>query len=98
MALTPWLPMHLQLALLVAGAVGFDLGIQAALVAHQTLVYGLDAAARSRLNAVLMGGVFVGMAMGGLLGSLALAAWGWMGVVAVASLSSAAALVVRLRS
>ena len=45
-----------------------------------------------------MGGVFVGMAMGGLLGSLALAAWGWMGVVAVASLSSAAALVVRLRS
>ncbi|KAF1022778.1 MAG: hypothetical protein GAK30_00935 [Paracidovorax wautersii] len=82
--------------LLVAGAVGFDLGIQASLIAHQTIVYGLDPAARSRLNAVLMTGVFVGMAAGSALGSAALAHWGWQGVVGVAVAASLAAWVLRL--
>ncbi|HCT25322.1 MAG TPA: MFS transporter, partial [Stenotrophomonas sp.] len=41
-----------------------------ALVAHQTLVYGLVPPARSRLNALLFTGMFIGMAAGGALGSL----------------------------
>lgn len=96
MALSPLLPEGGRLWLLVASAVGFDLGVQASLIAHQTIVYGIDPAARSRLNAVLMVGMFIGMAAGATLGSQALAAWGWNGVVAVATAASAAALVLRL--
>lgn len=96
LALAPLLPASAQLGLLVAGAVGFDLGVQAALIAHQTIVYGIDPAARSRLNAVLFVGMFTGMATGAALGSLLLAQWGWVAVVALAAASSAAALGVRL--
>jgi predicted MFS family arabinose efflux permease len=85
-----------QLALLAIGAVGFDLGVQASLIAHQTLIYALDPAARSRLNAVLMTGLFIGMAAGSVLGSALLAAWGWPGVIALAVAASGAALAVRL--
>ena len=96
MALSPWLPPHARLVLLVLSAIGFDLGIQASLIAHQTLVYGVAPAARSRLNAVLMTGMFIGMASGSALGSQALATWGWMGVTLLATTASALALLVRL--
>ena len=89
-------PVELQLGLIVVAAIGFDFGIQATLVAHQTIVYGIDPPARSRLNAMLFTGVFVGMAAGAGLGSLALAQWGWMGVVVLATVASIGALVVRL--
>ncbi|MDB5779571.1 MAG: transporter [Polaromonas sp.] len=82
--------------LLAAGAVVFDLGVQASLIAHQTIVYSLEPAARSRLNAVLMSGMFIGMASGAWLGSVALAQWGWLGVCALAVLAASAALGVRL--
>lgn len=82
--------------LLALGAIVFDLGVQAALIAHQTIVYSLEPAARSRLNAVLMGGMFIGMASGAWLGSLALAQWGWAGVCGLAALAAAMALAVRL--
>lgn len=98
MWLAPLLSPASQLGLIVASAVGFDFGIQAALVAHQTIVYGLDAGARSRINALLITAMFVGMASGSALGSLALAHIGWAGVVAVAAFASAAALVLRLRA
>lgn len=88
----PW-----PLVLLALAAVGFDFGIQAALVAHQTQVYGLDPAARSRLNAVLFTGVFTGMAAGAAIASQLLAALGWAAVVALAVAASVAALLVRLR-
>jgi predicted MFS family arabinose efflux permease len=90
------LPGEAQLGLIVAAAIGFDFGIQATLIAHQTLVFGLEPPARSRLNALLFTGVFIGMASGAALGSLALAAWGWLGVVTVATLAAGAALMVRL--
>lgn len=97
MALAPLLSAQGQLVLLAVAAVGFDLGVQAALIAHQTIVYGLDPGARSRLNALLFIGMFAGMASGAALGSQLLAAFGWMGVVALAVLSSAAALWLRWR-
>jgi predicted MFS family arabinose efflux permease len=96
MALAPLWPPQAQLALLVAAAIGFDLGIQAAGVAHQTIVYGIEPSARSRLNAVLFTGMFFGMAIGSALGALVLAQWGWIAVVAMATFSATAALVVRL--
>ena len=98
MGLGARLPAPAELAVLAAGTVLFDLGVQATLVAHQTIVYGLDPAARSRLNAVLFTGMFLGMAAGAVLGSQAQAAWGWPGVMAVAAASSLAALAVRLRA
>jgi predicted MFS family arabinose efflux permease len=91
----PLLSTQMQLVLLALATVGFDLGIQASLIAHQTIVYGIAPEARSRLNAVLMTSVFVGMAAGGALGAQALAAWGWMGVAALAVAASAAALTLR---
>jgi predicted MFS family arabinose efflux permease len=94
----PLLPPAGQLALLVAGTVVFDLGVQASLISHQSIIYGLAPEARSRLNAVLMVSVFIGMASGGALGSQALAAWGWPGVVGLASISALAAFGVRLAS
>ncbi|EIB97478.1 MFS transporter [Pantoea anthophila] len=98
MFLLPVLPVPAQLALIVICTIGFDLGVQATLVAHQTLVYGLAPEARSRLNALLFTVVFIGMASGAALGSLALAHWGWNGVVALSTLAGAAALAVRFAS
>ncbi len=96
MASMPLLSPTAQLYLLGVSAVSFDLGIQAALIAHQTIVYGIDPGARSRLNAVLFVGMFLGMAIGAALGSLLLAQWGWIGVTTLAAFASLAALVVRL--
>ena len=96
MGLAPLLSTQGQLVLLAVCAIGFDLGVQAALIAHQTLVYGIDPGARSRLNAVLFVGMFIGMALGAALGSLLLAHWGWMGVTALATAAGLAALGLRL--
>jgi predicted MFS family arabinose efflux permease len=96
LGLMPLLPPHGQLILLVLVTIGFDLGVQGSLVSHQSIVYGLDPAARSRLNAVLFTGVFIGMAAGAALGALALARLGWMGVAGLATLSALAGLGVRL--
>ncbi|WP_258577133.1 hypothetical protein [Candidatus Pantoea persica] len=86
------------LALIVLSTVGFDLGVQVTLVAHQTLVYSQAPEARSRLNALLFTVVFIGMATGAALGSMALARWGRNGVVTLATLAGAASLALRLAS
>jgi len=96
MALSPLLAPSAQLWLLVASAIGFDLGFQATLIAHQTIVYGIEPAARSRLNALLFVGIFVGMASGAALGSVLFAQWGWMAVTVFAAGVAVAALAVRL--
>lgn len=96
MALAPLLSPQGQLILLVVCAIGFDLGVQATLVAHQTIVYSIDPGSRSRLNAVLFVGMFIGMAAGAALGSQLLAVWGWNGVVALATATALATLLTRL--
>ena len=85
-----------QLILLALVAVGFDFGVQATLVAHQTIVFSLAPEARSRANALLFTGMFLGMAAGSTLGGMALARWGWMGVTAFATAASASAFLMRL--
>jgi predicted MFS family arabinose efflux permease len=94
----PLLPVQGQLVLLALATLGFDLGVQASLISHQTIVYGIAPEARSRLNAVLMTCMFIGMSLGGLLGAQALASWGWSGVVLLATLASSGALLVRMRA
>ena len=92
-----WLPRAAVLPLLAISAVVFDFGFQAALVSHQTLVYSLAPEARSRLNALLFTGVFLGMSAGGALGAVALAHFGWSGVAGLAVATAAMSLVVRRR-
>ena len=92
----PWLPGVTGLVLLAVATVVFDLGVQASLIAHQAQVYGLEPEARSRLNAVLFTGMFIGMASGAALGSLLLARLGWSGVAGLALTAALLALLVRL--
>lgn len=98
MFLLPLLPVPVQLGVIILSTIGFDLGVQATLVAHQTLIYSLAPEARSRLNALLFTVVFIGMATGAALGSMALAHGGWSGVVALATGAAALALIIRLFS
>ena len=85
-----------QLVLLAVATVVFDLGVQSTLIAHQTIVYGLDPAARSRLNVLLMTTMFIGMAVGSAIGSLLLANFGWVAVMGLATLSALAALALQM--
>ena len=96
MFLLPALPVQGQWLLIALSAVGFDLGLQSSLVAHQNLVYSLEPQARGRLNALLFTMVFIGMALGSVLGSQVYALANWEGVVTLATFSSAIALVIRL--
>lgn len=96
MAALPLLSRSGRISLLVLAAIGFDFGVQATLVAHQTIVYRLEPPARSRLNAILFVGMFLGMALGAALASLLLARWGFVAVALLAACSATLALAVRL--
>ena len=96
MFLLPALPVQGQWLLIALSAIGFDLGLQSSLVAHQNLVYSLEPQARGRLNALLFTMVFIGMALGSVLGSQAYALANWEGVLTLATFSGVVALVIRL--
>ncbi|CDO13924.1 TPA: MFS transporter [Klebsiella pneumoniae] len=96
MFMLPLLPVHAQLALIALSAIGFDLGLQSSLVAHQNLVYGLEPRARGRLNALLFTVVFIGMSLGSVLGSKLYVLAGWNGVVTLTVITGALALAIRL--
>lgn len=83
-------------AILVIGTLVFDLGVQSSLIAHQSIIYALEPAARGRINALFMTVMFVGMAAGSALGSLTLAHTGWRGVALLATACAGLALIVRL--
>ncbi len=69
-----------SMAVLIAGAVLFDLGVMAGLVSHQTIVTSIDPAARSRLNSLLMTAAMIGMSLGAAAGGWAWSIAGWSGV------------------
>jgi predicted MFS family arabinose efflux permease len=96
MFLMPALGVHGQLILIALAAVGFDLGLQSSLVAHQNLVYSLEPQARGRLNALLFTVIFIGMALGSALGSKIYTLAGWSGVVALATACGGIAFLIRL--
>jgi predicted MFS family arabinose efflux permease len=96
MFLMPALGVHGQLILIALAAVGFDLGLQSSLVAHQNLVYNLEPQARGRLNALLFTVIFIGMALGSALGSKIYTLAGWPGVVALATACGGIAFLIRL--
>ncbi|MGO4713455.1 MFS transporter [Bradyrhizobium sp. 2TAF24] len=74
------------------GAALFDLGVMASMISHQTLIHGLDDAARSRLNGLIVTAAMVGVAAGTALGTWSFAHFGWRGVCTVGVLAGASAL------
>lgn len=87
---------ELEIFLLIVSAVGFDFGIQACLISHQTIVYGIDLNARSRLNAILMSGMFIGMSIGAWLGGVIYGKSGIIGLAMLATVSCSLVLVLKL--
>lgn len=81
--------------ILVIGTLIFDLGVQSSLIAHQSIIYALEPAARGRINALFMTVMFIGMALGSALGSLTLSHAGWSGVALMGTASALMALAIR---
>jgi predicted MFS family arabinose efflux permease len=69
---------------LVAGVILLDMGAQMTQVANQTRIFGIDPAARSRLNTVYMTIYFAGAAVGSALAPMAWLRWEWTGVCLLA--------------
>ena len=95
MAAAPLMSAHAQLVLLAVATIGFDLGVQATLIAPRQSSTG-STPRRGRLNAVLFVGMFIGMAAGAAIGDLLLAQLGWNAVTGLAVVTSLAALAVRI--
>jgi predicted MFS family arabinose efflux permease len=69
------------LTLLVIGVLGMDAGVQSTNLTNQSVVYQLLPSARARLTSVYMTTMFIGGAVGSLVGAHAYALWGWPGAV-----------------
>jgi predicted MFS family arabinose efflux permease len=79
---------------LIAGVILMDLGVQCGHVSNQTRIYGIDPAARSRLNTVYMFCYFVGGGLGSLGGAICWHWFGWWGVCGLGAAATALALLV----
>ena len=77
---------------LVAGVILLDVGVQAAHISNQALIFSLVPEARSRLNTVYMTAYFTGGSAGSVLGGLAWAHGGWPGVCGLGAALAAGAL------
>lgn len=96
-ALAGWAGAALSVAGLVISAILLDAAVQANLVMSQRVIYGLDPAARGRLNAGFMTSIFIGGAAGSFLGALIYASAGWAWVAATgAALGGVALLLLAL--
>lgn len=73
-----------HLAAMVLGVVALDAGTQMMQVGNQTRIFGLNPAARSRLNTLYMTMYFGGGALGSALSAVAWEHYGWTGVCALA--------------
>ena len=71
-----------SIAGLIAGVLLMDLGIQAALISNQQIIFALRPEARNRCNTVFMTGVFLGGTIGSTGAAFAYAHAGWTGTCA----------------
>lgn len=81
---------------LTVGVVLLDVGVNAALVANQHLIFVLRPEARSRLNTVFMTAMFIGGSLGSLGASWAYAHLSWLGVCAYGAALATAGLLLQL--
>ncbi|MFO0740620.1 MAG: MFS transporter [Labilithrix sp.] len=84
-----------SIVVLAVGTVVFDAGAQSSLIAHQTIIYAQDPSARSRLNAVLVSSMFIGMALGAFLATRVLSSFDFTAVLWMCTGISALALTAR---
>lgn len=85
-----------SLAGLVAGVILLDFGVQSAIVSNQHVVYALRPEARSRLNTIFMGGMFLGGAAGSAGATIAWSVGGWAYVVALGSAFAGTGVIIQL--
>lgn len=88
----------LQIFFLALTAIAFDLGVQATLIAHQSIIYSIDPQSRSRLNAILLFGVFVGMSSGSAIAGVLIPRFGWNAVPVLAAIAGGLAWTLRMRA
>lgn len=85
-----------SMALLVAGVIIMDMGVQATHISNQAVIFSLRPEARNRLNTVYMVTYFIGGAGGTLLASRAWNVYKWNGVVATGLILSVMALLIHV--
>lgn len=81
---------------LIVGVLLLDFGVQSALVSNQHVVYALRPEARSRLNTIFMGAMFLGGAGGSAGATFAWNAGGWTLVVLLGGVFSIVGVLIQL--
>lgn len=83
-----------SLPLLIAGALLLDVGVQGLHIANQSVIFEIDANARSRIMTAYLASYFLGGALGSSVAGAAYAAEGWLGVCAAGGALAGTALLV----
>lgn len=87
-----------SIAGLVVGVILLDFAVQSALVSNQHVVYALRPEARSRINTLFMGSMFLGGAAGSALATVVWSRFGWAGVVMLGAVAATMAVALQIRS